>query len=438
MRYVTLWRGLACGMLALAGGVVWGQSATNQNAPAQTQPNVALQVGVTQKLTAEANAEAHYKLYLPKAYAQDPERIFPLLINQNPSGKTNLKPYEAWAEAQEVILLGIDGISNGKIQGLKNTIADAVLADLVARQVRAHPTLRLVIGMSGGSADGIRLVRRKPEHYAGCVIMGAGGILDKPNAKHLAYAILGGAKDEWMPGDACAAMAEQARALGCAVRLEVELDRQHKEAPLEQQTAALTWLLELQQLQLPALSADARAANLAVARERMKAVAKITPADARRSEAELLLSLVPLKTYSEERTQVVAAWASAMTELCAALPNAGERHTFLCTAVLAGPYAVDLTPEAKTAFEQQVTELRKDAAVAKDWSLRQRYSAAEALESSAGLKPEKLALALPLWEALAKDVAGTPWEALVAWRIRIVKLLIEMPSTIQNPTKLEK
>ncbi len=396
-----------------------------------------MRVGAVEQLTAAANPDAHYKLYLPTVYDKDVGRIFPLLINQNPSGKTRIDFYVKWAEAQGAIVLGIDGISNGKEQGKKNIIADAVLADLVARGIRVHPTLRITIGMSGGSADGMRLVRRKPENYAGCVFMGAGGVIDNAKAKHLAYAILGGAKDEWMPGDACYAMVDKARGLGCQAIVEVDVNRQHHEAELARQYAALTWILELQKLQLPSLTADERKANMSAAHERMKAVSKIAEAAARRDEARLLLDLAPLKEFAEDRQAVAEAWAGAVIELAEAEKDAIERHAMVMTSLLRGPQSADLSAERVKALEGLTEKWRSEAAVARDWKIRQRYLDTEDAECHAGLKPENLAKVLPMWEALAPDAAGTPWEAKVARRIDVVKQFIENPSTLQSPTKVK-
>jgi len=400
-------------------------------------PESELKTGVTQTRAAGVDTKFGYKLYLPQAYAANPERIFPVLINQNPSGRTNLKPYEACAEQQGVILLGIDGISNGKAQHIKNQVADAVLADLTARGVRAHPTLRVVIGMSGGSADGMRLVRRKPEVYAGCVYMGSGAILDNPKAVHLAYAILGGAKDEWMAGDACYALAAKARELKCPVRLEVEIDRQHKEAPLDRQTAALNWILEYQKLAMPSLGEAERATNMNAARARMKAVAKIADPATLRAEAELLLALKPLESFPAERVEVLATWAGTMQKLAESEPSPELRHAFLNVEVLRAPWAADLPPTFRSTFDKMIAELRKNPAVAKDWAIRERYLAAEELEKKAGLNPDKLREALTIWQGLSTDVTGTEWEAKVARRIRIVTLFIDSPSTIQQPTRLK-
>jgi pimeloyl-ACP methyl ester carboxylesterase len=399
-------------------------------------PESKLQLGVTQILAAGTDPGVHYKLYLPQEYGTKTDKLFPVVINQNPSGRTNLQPYEAWAEQQGVILLGIDGISNGKAQQLKNQIADAVLADFAQRCPRAHPTLRVVIGMSGGSADGMRLVRRKPESYAGCVYMGSGAILDSPKAGHLAYAILGGAKDEWMAGNACDTLAAKARDLGCPVRLEVEIDRQHKEAPVDRQTAALTWIFEYQKLRLPSLGGAERETNMNAGRVRMQAVGKIADDATRRAEAEFLLTLKPLESFPAERSEVLADWGTTMQKLAEAEPSPVLRNVFLNVEVLRMPWAADLPSNLKTALAQMVTELHKDPAVARDWVIRERYLSNEELEKSAGLNPDKLREALTVWQALSKDVEGSEWEAKVARRVRIVTLFIDSPSTIQQPTKL--
>jgi hypothetical protein len=392
--------------------------------------------GLSENLQAAANPEAHYKLYLPPAYDKNPTQLFPMLIHHNPGGKTRLGPYTKWADEHGAIVLGIDGIRNGLEQGKKNQIADAVLKDLAARGVRAHPTLRFTIGMSGGSADGMRLVRRRPEGYMGCVFMGAGGVLDNPKAKHLAYAILGGAKDEWMPGDACYANVEKAKALGCPVKVIVQIDRQHREAPLEQQYDALTWMLELQKLLLPSLPDEERNANLAAARQRMKGVAAVADPAARRKEAELMLDLTPLDPYEAERQGVVAAWISALDGLVKSEKDPIARHALIMTEILRGPYAGALPAEDRKRFEAAARGLEAATAVAKDWAFRERYLQAEEAECRAGLKPEALSAVLPLWDALAKETVGAGWDAKVQRRIRIVKQFIETPSTIQHPTRL--
>ena len=421
--------------MSLVGAAHGADSLHNDPATAPISTTAAIKAGSVERVKTLSDGEASYSLFLPTAYEKEPSRVFPLVINQNPSGRTRIGVYQQWAEEQGVILLGLDGISNGKEQGAKNKIADAVLKDLTARGIRAHETLRVTIGMSGGSADGMRLVRRKPEHYAGCVFMGAGSIIDNPKGKGLAYAILGGAKDEWMAGDACYAMVEKAQSLGCPTIVEVEIDRQHQEAPLARQAAALTWLLELQKLQLPSLPKEEREHNIAAARERMKNIGSIKDSAMRRAEAELLLKLPPLKEFQDDWAAVAVEWANTVLKL-ADSANEG-RTTFMCEA-LRSPFLAEVPAGAKEHLEAVATGLRNDPATAKDWALCAKYLDAEDAEIRAGLKPDKLAEAMSLWEALRKESVGTAWEEKVKRRIANVRVFVETPSTIQHPTRVPK
>jgi len=392
--------------------------------------------GLSNDMHVTGDPETKYKIFIPPQYEKSPEAQFPLLINHNPSARTNIKPYVAWAEKVGAVIVGIDGAGNGTERGLKFRRQDAIMKDLITRGVRVHPQLAFTIGMSGGSADGMRLIRRKPERYAGSVLMGAGGIVNSPQAKHFAYVILGGAKDEWMNGEACYKMVAEARTLGCPVKLALGIDRQHKEASLEQQYWGMTWLLETQKLRMPTLPEEQRKANLDAARQRMVNIDRVADVKDRLAEAELLIDLEPLKVFEKERDVVGSAWAKALLELAAAETDAVKRHAFLIERGLQMHGRNEALPEtASKPVQAAVDALRKDAAVAKDWAIREKYLALAEEEMAAGINPEKLKTVLPKWDELAKSADGE-WARTIARRARIVKLFIDEPSTIEKPTKL--
>ncbi len=399
-----------------------------------TQPEP-IQAGMHANMHVIAEPDVRYKLYIPRAYTEKPDVVFPLLINHNPSGKTRLDSYVRWADEHDVIILGIDGISNGMDQVKKDMIADAVLKDLTERGVRIHPTLRLTIGMSGGSADGVRLVRRKPQAYAGCVFMGAGLIVKTDKATDLAYFILGGAKDEWMSGDKCHEMVDKARAMGCPTRYIIEIDRQHHEAPLSMQYDALTWILELQKLRMKSLPEAERNANLAAARERMNAAPNIKDPSARQRETALLLDLDPLNAFKEEHAKVASAWTSAILALAAAEPDAVQRHAFLTDQFQ--QRGANLGDADRASIEKQIAELRQQPAVAAEWAIRRQFEVIQSAEEVAGIKPDMLAKVLPQWQALLKDAANTPWQPRIEHRISVVQLFIDHPTSPQTPTKIK-
>lgn len=398
--------------------------------PVETPP-----AGYSERTVPGSDPVAKYKLFIPSAYAADAKAELPLLVHHNPSGRTNIRPYTAWAEKHGVIVLGIDGISNGK-DTLKPRIWDATFKDLAKREVRVHPTLKLTIGMSGGSADGMRLARRKPETFAGCVFMGAGNIITNPKAKHMAYAILGGAKDEWMPGNACYAMVDKAREQGNPPpRVEIEIDRQHKEAPLARQLAALSWLLEFQKLQMPTLPEAQRKANLEAAHGRMKNVAKIIDAAERLAEAELLLALPPLEQFREDYAALAEVYVRTLGEMAGKMTDPRAAYAAVFTG-LRGRTLPDAAAKEAEAL------LKKHAAaegVGAYAPLLAAYAELEEKEIKAGLQAEPLAAVLTAWEAFAQQAKDDPeLSRQAAWRIRVCKTLVETPSTIQKPTKLPR
>ncbi|MFM2090000.1 MAG: Esterase depolymerase, partial [Planctomycetota bacterium] len=140
-------------------------------------------------------------LHLPEGFrppgARDPDLGVPVLVVQSPGGRTgrDIDRFLGWADREGVVVLGIDGPRNGMADHDKPRIQDAAM-DTVAALLGLHPALRFTTGMSGGSADGWRWVRRRPDRFAGVVLQ---GITATPGdaQRGLLVVVHLGAKDPW-------------------------------------------------------------------------------------------------------------------------------------------------------------------------------------------------------------------------------------------------
>ncbi|MDX9980985.1 MAG: hypothetical protein RBU25_13250, partial [Lentisphaeria bacterium] len=81
-----------------------------------------------------------YTAYLPPAYATTGDPL-PVLFLSSPSAKPPVADWQAWADAHEVVVIGIDDSRNGLEEKELIHIQDAVLAATDAR-LRLHPYLR--------------------------------------------------------------------------------------------------------------------------------------------------------------------------------------------------------------------------------------------------------------------------------------------------------
>lgn len=382
--------------------------------------------GLHERLETFHDADMTYGLYIPDAVAaasaKDETYRAPSLIVQNPGGRPgkNMLKYRDWADRRGVILVGIDKVSNGMPQHEKPRYQDAVLKDLDARGVPQHPHLRYTIGMSGGAADGERMARRQGKRFAGIVLQGAGGVPKSDDTKHLAIAILGGAKDPIFQG--VQKRYELAKERGNPVRMIIEPERAHEWAPIEQQIEMLDWMLGLTKLTNPYLSDAERAAYREEALEQMKAATEIEDPAARLAEATRLLRLEPLRDMPEYQ-HLTTAWVEAAEAEAKKIENPADQYAFL-RGLVDGEVQAAISPVALGRLEVVTATLRQQPGVAEDWKLRTAYHEARDMETRAGLDKAAMTEAIAAYQRLATEAADSPWgERAAADAARLTKIV---------------
>lgn len=375
------------------------------------------------RLQAHHDPEITYLLYLPAAYEHQPQRRLPQLYLQNPGGRPKLERFQAWAERRGVILVGIEKVSNGMKQHFKPRFQDGVLKDLNARGVRVHPHLALTNGMSGGSADGVRMARRMGRRFAGVMLQGAGRIPTNAGTEHLIFAVLHGAKDNICQAQGLFPMVEEARSAGRSVRIHVDPQRRHEWAPDDEQMWCLDWMLALAKLTNPYLSQAERTQYREDLLTQMQAATTIADPTERRRACERLLELDPL-TEADQHPALVTAWASAIEELARNESRPYEAHATLAMA-LASPFAVHLTEADRNRLTTRAADLAADPAVARDWQLRQACDRASDQEARAGLDREALAAVATTWQQVAKEAGDHRWGDLAQARADGIKRLLQ-------------
>ncbi len=339
--------------------------------------------GYTERIVAFSDRGVSYKLFLPSAYEHDPDRRFPSVIKQHPGGRPDIVRYQEWAEAREVILVGIEKVSNGMLQHDKPRHWRGVMRDLEERSVRVHPHLRFTIGMSGGAADGERFSRIFPRQTAGVVLMGVGGFGFSEARSHILLALMGGAKDSWIQPAGVDRIRAGTAEHGQPLRVIYEPDRAHTTAPMEEQFLILDWMLTLAPLVNRYLSDEERAAHLESSRQAMGALGEIGDPGRRRTEAERFLMCPPLAALSEAATARTL-WRDAVLAQAQGEEDPAARHAFLREA-RDGEIGAHLTDEEAGPLDRRIADLAARPDVARDWASRVAWHAARELETQAGL-----------------------------------------------------
>jgi predicted esterase len=136
-----------------------------------------------------------FDLFLPKAYADKPEKKFPSIYISGPHKNPGFRKLQAWAEKNEVILITINESQNGYWDPIFKA-QDSVLE--ATAYLRLHPNLRFSLGFSGGAAASLELAKRKSMDFSGCVLHCHMGDVEAV-PRHLALAFIAGEKDSAQP-----------------------------------------------------------------------------------------------------------------------------------------------------------------------------------------------------------------------------------------------
>lgn len=277
--------------------------------------------GAHKKLPCPKNPKLTYDIYLPKGYSavagSAPVEGYPALFISSPGANPGFRGYEAWADANGVLLVGINDSRNGDWKPIieaQDAVLDAVKA------YRIHPCLRFATGQSGGGQASGLLTASHPKEFAGALLQCHSvfeGMTTKPPASHLCYGFIGGLKDTTHPDSVVREGAARARKTGHYVQ-EEHLDMGHVWGPKDVVGRMLSNMLTYARMTHPGLSvAEKKNAEKLPDSLIASALAESDPVKA----CSLVDPLVSIDAFKSKpfRAPALDAWCSARAKTIDAL-----------------------------------------------------------------------------------------------------------------------
>lgn len=194
--------------------------------------------GVYKNVPSVGAPERTINVYLPMAYDEKVDALFPTLAITMPGGNPGFLQLEDWAERREVILIALNSSRNAWHS--TNYIAQDAAINTVMPTMRIDERLGFAIGTSGGAQTAWWLAVRYPENVAGIVMMAQGGYRKYMISPHTRVAYING-RDDWNH-DFITEMVGRVRANGNEVRRKV-IPGGHITAPLHLRIEMLDWML---------------------------------------------------------------------------------------------------------------------------------------------------------------------------------------------------
>jgi len=298
-------------------------------------------------------------LFIPDAYAQQPEQRFPLLYMNAPNGKPKVKAFTDWANKMSVVLLGINGAQNGPWEPIVARQKAAVA--FAEKELRISDCLRFSMGMSGGAQMSWLLCTTYPDKHAGILMMGQAG-LSKAPPKHVAVAFIHGDKEPNNPFIATA-MKKLERA-GNPLR-EMVRPGGHISGSHADQIEMLNWMVTLERYTHPNRSKEEVEWAKAEAAKRIEGLNAISDPGARFKEARELFAIPNIGTWPEGKS-LASAWFKAGLEKSAGISDNVAKHEFLSD--ISNDANLKLVPSAEArTLTTTLAELRRDPAIRKEY-----------------------------------------------------------------------
>jgi len=348
-----------------------------------------------------------YALRIPKDYAES-QRPLPVLFAFGSAGSPPGGSAEDWAEQNGLITVSTEGIVSAPNQAALEKNAAAVTAALEKSGLRIHPTLRYAFGFSAGGMAAAAMARADAKHFSGVALLAhSGNGVMVP--KNIAVAFYAGRSDTTHRFETISRTADAYRSQGNLVKF-VTHEGGHEGAPGSAYVELLDWLLLSTCLSSPALTAEDRTAGVALVQKRIDALgADAVPAQ-RIPGCRALLQVagVAASPSGKSLRQLWATSASAAAQAPSAEPLAA--HNLLVDTLLDPLMATFDDKTLKSALTQGMQDLRKDKAVAQDWSARQACMATQVREVKATSKGAIREIA-EAYAAIAKRFPDSPWGA---------------------------
>lgn len=345
-----------------------------------------------------------YDLLVPRAYAGETDRKFPVLFLSSPGANPGFIGMEDWAERRGVILVAINDTKNN----MQLTRWDEIQADVIKSvedTLRVHPCLRFSMGLSGAAMASMRLANHYNDRHAGVVMLAhSGNGEDAKLAKHVAVAFVHAENDDVHGAGAVRGVARKLERRGNPVR-QVCGDWGHSNGPHEYHVKFLDWMLDLQRLVHPNLPPEERKAALEEIARRAEALAGTGDATARLAEAEALLELPEAFTRKHSK-EIHAGWFSAKFELAEAETDPAAKHEAL-TALSEDERVMRCAPADRRKLTKTLSDLRKDSPAKEEWAAHRLYRQMLAMEEKAGKSRMKKAQAAQGYAMVARKYLET-------------------------------
>ncbi|MHC5067825.1 MAG: hypothetical protein ACYTF0_04480 [Planctomycetota bacterium] len=229
-----------------------------------------------------------YDLLLPDAYAEEPDRDFPVFFLSSPGGNPSVKRYRDWANSHDFIVVALNESKNGPWKPIIDN-QDHTLASLKHSGVRMHPCLKYAGGTSGGAWASIRFLQRYPQEFAGVIISAHSGSGDHVAPHHAVY-IYAGRNDQTHGFNHVRQAIGHYQSAGNPLRTEIH-DNGHKGADHTQMMAIIEWLHQETLFTHPALSRDDLLANLDLIKNEIDALSTAGDHSTTQAAAERYLAI---------------------------------------------------------------------------------------------------------------------------------------------------
>jgi predicted esterase len=335
------------------------------DAPADLGP------GLHAKLPCGKGTPYTYTAYLPPAYATTSDPL-PVLFLSSPSANPPVANWQAWADAHEVVVIGINDSRNGQEEKELRRIQDAVLTATAAR-LRLHPYLRFSSGPSGGAMVSAFLAQRNADHWGGVLMLIHGGNGIRPDPE-VPIAFLVGEQDQVYPFSAVQRDYMALREAGNTLRIESYPGLGHGGVPQADAERMMEWLLDHARLTHRRLPESARRKARETIKARLLAAPTIAEPVVQQEKVERLVLLPKLTSFRESEVRpVLDAWHTERLARIDAMADLRTRHFYL-RELLDHPAAGLLTAKQRRAVQTRLDQCRTQSPVKEEWEAEQAFA----------------------------------------------------------------
>ncbi len=303
-----------------------------------------------------------YDLLVPQSATAT--SALPVLFLFSPGGNPDVGRWKAWAESNDMLVMGVNDSRNGMDSAIITRMQKAA-GSAIDTVASAHPFLRYSAGFSGGGWCAMFMAKNQGEAHAGALVMGH-HLLDfdfSAVPKHVPAYFLWGEQDPAFSDRTMIGVEKKLTGMGFVTRLQGIPGVAHSEPALDLQQRAMEVLVELASVTHPRLSdAERRAAWDRVA-ARITALDAIVDPTKRLATAERLFQVPGLEQQRPmDHRQLVAAWFDASFVQGEAESDPVDSHRRL-DALATNPRAQNIDALRKKKLTTTITALRKLPAV---------------------------------------------------------------------------